>query len=289
MDTQTKNILKLLILPLMLVAALVNYYAQASQPDYLMHLDFLDIGQGDSILITTYRGNQVLIDGGPGDAVMEQLGKRIPIYDRTIDLVMLTHAHADHFEGLISVLEGYDVKRIMLPDIDYSASAYNGFKAAMEDEGAEITYAVQGQRIWLDDATVFDVLSPKFTETFTVPKKYDLNDSSIVGMLIFGRTRVLFTGDAGFEQEAELLPGFDLNADLLKVGHHGSKTSTSREFLAEVTPEFAVIQLGKNKYGHPSPEALARLAEIGALVFRTDESPDLEFTSDGSKIHLQNR
>jgi len=285
MEIQTKNIIKLLILPLALVAAIVFHYGHDSRPEYLLRVSFLDVGQGDAILITTHQGNRVLIDGGPGDSVLEELGKDVPIYDKTIDMVILSHAHADHFEGLTAVLKRYQVRRIMLPNLDYSSSAYDSFKAAMANEGAEVTYAVQGQRAWLDEATAFDVLSPKFTQPFDPPKNYDINDSSVVAMLTFGTTKILFTGDAGFEQEAELLPQFDLDADLLKVGHHGSKSSTSREFLAEVTPLFAVIQSGEgNRYGHPSPEALARLAEVGAQIYRTDSGQRLEFVSDGSSI-----
>jgi competence protein ComEC len=285
MDTNTKNGLKLLILPLILATAIVWYYVHQVQPDYLMRVNFLEIGQGDSILVTTYQGNQLLIDGGPGSNVLQDLGKHMPFQDRSIEMMILTHPHTDHFEGLIQVLKHYQVKKIMLPNVDYSSPPYEEFKRAMQDEGAEIIYAVQGQRVWLDKATVFDVMWPKHKDAFKPPKNYDLNDESVVGMLIFGRTKILLTGDSGFEIENELLPMFNLDADVLKVGHHGSKTSTSAEFLAEVTPQYSVIQSGQgNRYGHPNQEVLDRLKKANSKILRLDSEQDIEFSSDGSKF-----
>jgi competence protein ComEC len=283
MDTNTKNGLKLLILPLVLATALVHYYAYQVQPDNLMRVDFLSVGQGDATLITTFQGTQVLVDGGPGSAVLQELGEELPLLDRTLEMVVLTHPHLDHFEGLIHVLNHYRVRKVLMPNVDYSSPPYDAFEAAAKAEGAEIIYAVQGQRIWLDQATVLDVMYPTFKDPFRPPKNFDLNDTSIVAKLIFGKTKILFTGDAGIDVEHELLPMFDLDADILKVGHHGSKHSSSEQFLSEVTPEFSVIEVGENKYGHPAPEVMQRLSEIKSQVFRTDQA-NLEFISDGSSL-----
>jgi beta-lactamase superfamily II metal-dependent hydrolase len=154
----------------------------------------------------------------------------------------------------------------------------------VEEEHAQVIHAVQGQRIWLDSATVLDVLHPMQGE-IRPSKGDDINDTSIVAVLTFGKSKMLLTGDAGIEIESKLLPHFDFNSDLLKVGHHGSKHSTSENFLDEVTPQFAVIQSGTgNRYGHPTPEILSRLESNGIEVLRNDKMGDVEMVSDGARF-----
>ena len=286
METQTFRIFKFVLVPLLIATVLVLYYGQEIKHDWVMRVDFQDIGQGDSIFITTYEGNQILIDGGPGNKVLEELGSNMPFFDRTIEMVILSHPHADHFEGLIAVLRRYQVKKILLPHVNIDSSAYNEFEQEAERENAEIIYAQQGQRIYLDKSTVFDVMYPLSSAEQTPTKKDDLNDFSIVGKLIFGKTKILFTGDAGTNIETLLLPNFNLDADLLKVGHHGSKHSTSKEFLEEATPQFSVIQLGENKYGHPSKEVLERLQQANTQIIRNDEHGAVEFYSDGFSLQM---
>jgi competence protein ComEC len=283
MENQTKSLIKYLILPLLVAVVLVGYYSRQETRDWLLHVKFYDVGQGDSFLITTYQGNQVLVDGGPGDAVLQGLAQDMGVYDKTIEMVVLSHGHLDHFEGLISVLRKYKVEKVLMPNVQLSSEPYESFMQAVADEGAQVIHAVQGQRFYLDNATVLDVMYPKFSDAFKPGKNDDINDTSIVAMLRFGKSKILLTGDSGIGIEAELLPSFNLDADLLKVGHHGSKHSSSEEFLAEVTPEFAVIQAGEgNKYGHPTPEILDRLKAIEAQVFRNDTDGAVEFVSDGS-------
>ena len=286
METQTFRIFKFILVPLLLATVLVLYYGQEIKHEWVMRVDFQDIGQGDSILITTYEGNQVLIDGGPGSKVLEELGSNMPFFDRTIEMIMLTHPHADHFEGLIPVLRRYEVKQVLLPNIEMSNSSYTEFMNEAEREGAEIIYAQQGQRIYLDKSTVFDVMWPQSNQKVTPGKNDDLNDYSIVGKLTFGKTKILFTGDSGINIEDQLLPKFNLDSDILKVGHHGSKHSTSQYFLDEVTPQYSVIQLGENKYGHPSKEVIERLKNSGTQILRNDEQGSIEFYSDGFTLKL---
>ncbi len=286
METQTKNLFKFLILPLILAATLSVYYTSHAQSDFLLHVKFYDIGQGDSYMITTYQGNQILVDGGPGKSIVELLSQDMPFYDNTIEMMILTHAHLDHMEGLISVLGKYEVKKILLPHVEYKSDLYDEFLSAVDTEHAEVVYAAQGQRIWLDEATVLDVLYPISQDAAHPKKSDDLNDTSIVAELTFGKTKLLLMGDAGKEIEAELLPKFDLDVDLLKVGHHGSKHSTSPELLLEATPEFAVIQYGKNKYGHPTPETVDLLKKDNIKVFDTF-GHNLEFVSDGATIQMR--
>jgi competence protein ComEC len=284
MDAQTKNILKYLILPLIVASVLVFYFGRQEQRDWLMHVDFYDIGQGDSFLITTYEGNQVLVDGGPGDTVLQKLPNDLGLYDKTIEMVVLTHPHLDHFEGLIAVLKKYEVKKVLMPNVEYKSNDYLAFLEAVNNEGSQILYAMQGQRHYLDRGTVLDILYPTTNDVMKPGKSADINDTSIVAMLRFGRTRILLTGDSGKNIEDELLPKFDLDADVLKVGHHGSKHSTSKKFLDEVTPQYSVIQLGKNNYGHPAPETLSLLESVKTSIFRMDQIGDLEMVSDGSTV-----
>lgn len=274
-------------MPLLIATVLVFYFEFETRREWELRADFYDIGQGDAFMITTYEGNQILFDGGPGSKVLEGLGRSMPFFDRTIEMMVLTHAHLDHLDGLIHVLRRYQVKKILMPNVNYKSEPYEEFLNEAKREGSEIIYAVQGQRIWLDKSTVFDVMHPDVPGEMAFGKNDDLNDSSIVGMVIFGKTKMLLTGDSGFDIETKLLPRFNLDADLLKVGHHGSKYSTSEEFIDEVTPEFSVISSGENKYGHPDSGVIDRLQQNNSKVLRTDQEGDIRFRSDGTKFILQ--
>ncbi|MBX4187664.1 MAG: MBL fold metallo-hydrolase [Candidatus Doudnabacteria bacterium] len=288
METKTKSILKYLITPLLIVVLFLVFYKGYDNSDRLLHVDFYDVGQGDSFLITTYQGNQILVDGGPGDVILENLASDLGPFDKDLDMIVLTHAHLDHFEGLISVLGKYKVKKILMPNVEFKTNQYLEFLASVREEGAEVIYAVQGLRIYLDNATVLDILHPMQSDVMRPKKSADINDTSIVAMLRFGKTKLLLTGDASMEIENKLLDSFDFDADLLKVGHHGSKYSTSQTFLDEVSPQFAIIQLGKdNDYGHPAPETIKRLEESKVETYRTDFNKNVEFVSDGSSLRLQ--
>ena len=292
METATKNTIKYLIFPLLLAVILVFYADARIKPDFLLHVDFLDIGQGDAIFIQTFQGNQVLIDGGPTNAILKEIGNRMPFWDRTVEMIVLTHAHADHVAGLVDVLKRYKVKKVVLPEVEFRSGVYDEFISSLDKEGAEKIFAKAGQRIWLDQATVFDVYYPaggkvagaSLHDGFGTSSS-ELNDTSIVGKLSFGKNKILFTGDAGINIEKILLPAFNLDSDLLKVGHHGSRHSTSDEFLQEVTPQAAVIQVGKNNYGHPTSEVLENLSQFHSQIYRTDRDGSISFISDGVNLY----
>lgn len=291
METQTKNYLIYLISPLFLLNAATVIGQHQSQPDFLLHVNFYDVGQGDAIFIQTYMGNKIIIDGGPSDAVLRHLGEDLPFFDRSIDMLILTHAHTDHVAGLIDIIKRYHVKRVVLPEVQFESGPYSEFLKLIEEKKIEKIFARAGQRIYLDNATVFDIYYPNGKiGGLTSSGKYqlesdDLNDTSIVGKLSFGNNKLLLTGDAGIEVERQLLPQYDLDSDLLKVGHHGSRHSTSKEFLAEVTPAYAVIQVGKNNYGHPTEDALNNLQSAQAQIFRNDQDKTIRFVSDGANLY----
>jgi beta-lactamase superfamily II metal-dependent hydrolase len=285
METQTFRIFKFVIIPLLIATALVFYFEFEMRREAAMEIDFYDVGQGDGLMITTYEGAQVVVDGGPGSKILEGVGSDLPFFDRTIEMVVLTHPHADHLQGLIPIMRRYTVKKVLVPNIEYHSSEYDEFLAEVARQHSEMIYAVQGQRIWLDRSTVFDVLYPASAEKIQTKKNDDLNDYSIVGQVIFGKTKILLTGDSGEEIERQLLPRFNLDSDLLKVGHHGSKYSTSQDFLDEVTPEYSIISSGENKYGHPDAGVIERLQKKDSQILRTDQRGDIQFRSDGTRIY----
>lgn len=242
---------------------------------------FFDVGQGDSIFIKTPDGFQVLIDGGPGLAVLEKLGQEMPFYDRTIDLVILTHPEHDHMFGLLEVLKRYEIKNILWTGIIRDTAEWKEWKKLIEKEGANIIIAEAGQRIDLSENIYLSIIHP--FENLENQEVKDSNDTSIVAELGFNDISFLFTGDISKKIEKQL----SVNSNILKIAHHGSKTSTSLEFLEIVSPEIAVISVGENRWGHPNQEVLANLEEFGIHILITKELGDIKIVSDGSNFELK--
>lgn len=276
--------LKLIHLVVALCLAVFVFYANsiASQKDGLLKVYFLDVGQGDAIFIETPNGNQVLIDGGPDNKVLQELAKVMPFYDREIDLVALSHPHADHVTGLISVLERYDVKNILQANEDYNSPVVPAWRDAVKREGANDVEAIAGKIIELGNDVVLKVIYPK--ESLGGQTVKNPNNSSVVMMLDYKDTEILLVGDIEAKIEKELLVD-DIGADVLKVGHHGSKTSTTADFLKKVSPQVAFIEVGsKNKFGHPALEVIQRLEKSGIKYYRTDLDGHVEIVSDGQSF-----
>jgi len=253
-----------------------------------LEVDFLDVGQGDAILIKTPDHERILIDGGPSGAVVNKLGENLPFFDKKIDLIILTHPHADHLDGLIEVLKRYEVKKILSTGVTHTTPDYLAWLEEIKKQNVPMEIAVAGQTIDFGGGVKMEILYP--SEGLAGKSVENLNNTSIVAKLIFGQTSFLFTGDAEAEAEENLLAGnFDLRADVLKVAHHGSKSSTSDSFLEKVRPKFAVISVGAdNQFGHPNAMTLKRLEKIGAEILRTDEDRDVKFLSDGVELKLEN-
>lgn len=254
------------------------------QPDYNLHVDFFDVGQGDAIFIRSMSGTQVLIDGGPDAGILRRLGSVMPFYDRTIDLIVLTHPHADHVLGLVDVLKRYRVKAVLTAEVVYPSAAYAEFLRLLDDQHVKKYIASAGQKIYLDEFTIMQTLYP--VHSLSGEKISDLNGASIVQRLSFGQERFLFMGDATKDVEEMLLTGdVEMSADVLKVGHHGSRGSTGAGFLSKVNPEFAVISAGqKNRYGHPHEETLQALAAAGVIYFSIGQDGTVRMTSDGVSV-----
>ncbi len=255
-------------------------HSTAQEKDGLLKIYFFDVGQGDSIFIEAPNGNQVLIDGGPDNSVLSELGKIMPFYDKDIDLVVLTHSDADHVTGLIEVLERYEVENIVYSNIVRKSSLYNAWQEAVAEERADIVDPVAGKIIDLGNDVRLAILHP--AESLDGANKEKVNNDSVVLILKYGETEVLLTGDIEKQTERSVvLNGMSVDTDILKVAHHGSKTSTIEEFLTAVSPEVAIIQVGKNRYGHPTSEVLNRLENFGIKYYRTDLDGTVKVTSDG--------
>ena len=253
-----------------------------SQPSFLKVV-FFDVGQGDSIFIETPERYQVLIDGGPDLTVLEKLAAQMPFYDRTLDLVVLTHPERDHLFGLLEVLERYKIKNILWTGIVRDTAEWEEWVKLIKEEGAQIIIAQAGQRIILqkEPFILFDILNP--FENLEDREFKNSNDTSIVVNLVFKDVSFLFTGDISNKIEKKLT----VDSDILKVAHHGSKTSSSPEFLQAVSPEVVVISVGENKYGHPAPEVLANLKQFNIEILITKELGDIKIISDGNSFKVK--
>lgn len=254
-----------------------------------LKMNVLDIGQGDSIFIETPANHQILVDGGPGSVVLGRLPEYMPIWDRSLDMVVLTHPDLDHMSGLLAVLQKYKVDYILWTGTKRDSAAYQKWVKLVDlaqKRGTKIIIAKKGQRIFLGNATV-QVLNPQ-ENLEGVNFKNTSNDTSIVLRLTIGEKSFLLTGDMTEKAEKKIMEtGVDLDSDVLKVAHHGSKYSTSEEFLQAVTPEIAAISVQKgNSYGHPTPEVLQRLQKFGITILRTDELGNIEILSDGRMIKV---
>jgi competence protein ComEC len=240
---------------------------------------FFDIGQGDSLLIQTPSHQSILIDGGPDSGVLNKLGRTLPFYDHTIDLMILTHAHSDHLVGLVEVVRRYGVRHILYNGVTTSGADFIAWQDSIKGKNIPVTMARAGEVFQFGEVSL-TVLCP-FKDVSQENFK-DLNDSSVVTRLVYQDISFLFTGDAPVAVEEQLLQHpADLKSDVLKVGHHGSRYSSSEEFLKAVSPQYAVISVGENKFGHPQGAVINRLKQLGIEWFRTDRVGDIEITTNG--------
>lgn len=240
---------------------------------------FLDVGQGDSEFIsledTQGRHVRILIDGGRDARVVRELDRIIPQYDRYIDLIVLTHGDADHFKGLIDVIKEYRVGRFLWTGRTETASSFSDLLQVIELRGVDMITLSAGDRIRFSRYTLA-VLSPRFEDINRVSS----NESSLVLLLRDFHNSVLFTADIGHSTERVLARSGDIDVDVLKVAHHGSKNSSLPEFVEATSPIVSVIEVGKNSYGHPHENVLRRLASVGSTLFRTDTQGTIKIVLD---------
>jgi len=266
------------------LAVILIWVAASSLPDGKLHVVFFDVGQGDAIFIQTPQGRQVLIDGGPDPtALTAALGRRLPFWDRSLDLVILTHPDADHITGLIPVLERYRVDRVLDPGYPSTSQNYIRWLELIAEKRISALLARAGLRVELEPGLVCEVLHPASDPD----PEGKANDASAVTRWTWGQVTFLLPGDIEQGVEAALVAsGQPLKATVLKAPHHGSDTSSSAAFLQAVDPQLVVVSVGAdNRFGHPSPEVLERLA--GRTVLRTDERGTIEIVTDGTRLWVQ--
>ena len=269
----------LFLIALWLWLALFNQ----SKLDFL-EVHFFDVGQGDSIFIETPSGQQVLIDGGPDATILEKLSQNMPFYDRSIDLVILTHPDADHLTGLVKVLEYYQIDHILTPGLKKETATYQRWQEIIREKDISLTKAQAGQKINFGNGLIMEILWPEQSSLELLANK--ANNVSVVGQLIYGQSKFLLTGDIEKEIEQRLIKQEEsLASDILKVPHHGSKTSSGKSFIEKVNPQISVISVGAdNRYGHPHPNVLERLKETA--IYRTDQNGDIEILTDGFSFRI---
>lgn len=248
----------------------------------LLCVVFLDVGQGDAIFIQSPAGVQLLVDTGRDQSVLRGLGDVMDFGDREIDHLLLTHPDADHIGGAVDILERFLVSQVIRTENESDTALWEATKRQIEAEEAKVTMARRGQVFDLGGGVKLEILFPDID-----PTEMESNTASIVARLIYGDTAFMLTGDSpkSIEEYLVLVEGEHLKSDVLKAGHHGSRTSTAELFLAEVDPKYAVVSAGAdNSYGHPHVEVTDLLFNYGAETYSTAESGNIVFWSDGDLV-----
>jgi len=280
---------------------LAFFCALYTYPDDNLRIIFCDVGQGDSILIQR-AFLQVIVDGGPKNALLECLGKYVPVWDKTIEYIVVTHPQADHSQGFVELLRRYRVNNFVANGLAGETETYREILSLVHSEGSSLYQPIQGQRLKLNSEMEISFLWPEqkygnLQDIIINPSKRqkdeesitDLNQVSLVFTLIYGDFSALFTGDIGLYEELALeVSGLLRDIDVLKVPHHGSKYSSSLGFLQNTQPEVSVISSGlNNSFGHPNSDTLRRLERVESRVMRTDKAGDVIIVSDGKKYWLE--
>ena len=258
------------------------WYAVSAEERGILTVAFLDVGQGDAIFIESPTGKQILLDGGPDGSILSGIGALLPFYDRSIDMLIVSNPDKDHFAGFIDVLKNYQVGNIMEPGTIPNTEIYKIFKEFVREEGATSVLARRGMNIDLGGGAYLQILFPDRDVS-----GLSTNDGSIIAKLVYGGTSFLLPGDTTQNIEKYLigLDGSNLDVDVLKLAHHGSKTSSSEALLAVTTPDYAIISAGlHNKYGHPHKEVIERLAKYNIPTLGTYEDGMIIFESDGEQL-----
>jgi len=253
----------------------------------ILTVAFLDVGQGDAIYIEAPNGHQMIVDGGPDGSVMQELAKIMPIGDKTIDTIVITNPDKDHIAGFMNIMNSFEIYSVLEPGTYNDTKIYKDIEDAIIKEGSKKIIARKGIEINLDEknGVVFSILFPDKDVS-----DWKSNPGSVIGKLYYGSRSFLLTGDTVIDIENYLVAsnGSNLDVDVLKLAHHGSKTSSSQELLQTASPLYAVISAGQdNKYGHPHQEVLNRLAGDNIPYLLTARDGTIVFTTDGENLEIK--
>jgi len=267
---------------LFLSVGIVFYFAFQTQ-NHPLRIAFLDVGQGDAIFIESPTGNQIIFDGGPGSTLVSEVSKQMSLFDRNIDMIVVTNPDKDHFEGFIPLLSRYTVAAVLEPGVSADENAvYAELQRVMAAQNILKIEARTGQKIMLGGGAYIEILFPDRDV-----EDVSHNDGSLVARLVYGETSVMLTGDTTKNIENYLVKKYpdSLDSDILKVAHHGSHTSTSDAFVKAVSPDIAVISAGKeNSYGHPRQVTLDTLTNNKVQTLVTINEGTIVFESDGESF-----
>ncbi len=275
----------LLFVLVLLISTIFIFYIDFRGSSHGLTFAMLDIGQGDALFIESPTGTQILVDAGPPRKILGQLSRVMPPLDRRIDAIIITNPDQDHVGGFLDVLKIYKVGQVFESGTFNDSKIYENLKNEIKNKNIPETLARAGMRLNIGGGAVIDILFPDRDVS-----AWTTNDGSVVAKLTYGETSVMLTGDSTTETEKVLLAGnskVQLQSDILKVGHHGSHTSTSPVFAEAVSPTYALISNGRdNKYGHPRQETLDTLSSFGAKIFRTDILGTIIMKSDGRNVEF---
>jgi competence protein ComEC len=290
----------LLIIFVISTILLIQIFWQENQQKFLKVI-FLDVGQGDAILIETPNGFQTLIDAGPNSTVVRSLSKYTSFYDRNIDLLIATHSDSDHVAGFVEIIKRFNIENFAQNFVEDTDSLNSEINNLIEEDQINKYFLKSGDKIFLDEKEniYLEVLWPPLDHV-----EEDNNDNSIIARLVYNQIEIMLTGDAAQDIENKLVDKFgeknkNLKAEILKAGHHGSKTSTSPKFLKSVSPEYVIISAGKdNRFGHPHQEVLDNINNLSAELYKNPKEKiktletavlgSIYFKSDGEEIWLEN-
>ncbi len=280
MFEKSKRYLFLALFLALFTSVLVIVYLNFSHKKSELTFAMLNVGQGDALYIESPTGTQVLVDGGPAKKILSRLSRVMPLFDRSIDALIITNPDADHIGGFLDVLKTYKVGQVFEAGTFNDSATYKNLKNKINEKNIPVSLAKKGMRIDLGGGAIIDVLFPDRDVS-----DWTTNDGSIVAELVYGDTKVILTGDATTETEKIVLENNileSLDVDILKVGHHGSRTSTGKEFVKVLSPAYALISSdGGKKYGHPHQETLDTLKSFGVKILRTDLLGSIIMKSDG--------
>lgn len=277
---------KLLIISIViLLSALALFVSQYYLlVDHKLHVVFCSVGQGDSMLITTPSQKHVIIDGGPDDSVLGCLGRHLPFWQREISVMLLTHPHADHVIGMHYLVERYTIKHFVREDLANTTAAYRSLLDKIKSQHIPEKVVYAGDQFSINDGVSFHILGPTseyLAQTSPGGKIGETSEfASVITRLDFGNFSALFTGDSQADGLEKATAG-QARLTVLQVPHHGSATGLTSDLVSRLFPQLAVVSVGKNKYGHPTPQTLSLFSNENIPLLRTDRAGDIEIVSDG--------